>query len=164
MSETNYDSRPDTLDHIYNVSKTLEFFYSLLARRGIWHDDSKLRSPEKEIFDIYTPKLKGTTYGSDEYKQYLKEMQVALDHHYKVNRHHPEHFGEKGIKGMNLVDLVEMFCDWYAATKRHADGDIRKSIKFNQGRFGYSEDLEQILQNTVELLEEKYNVSTSQTQ
>ncbi len=55
------------------------------------HDRSKTESPEVECFDEYTPKLKGATYGSDEYKQWLAEMKPALDHHYAANRHHPEH-------------------------------------------------------------------------
>ena len=123
----------------------------MLEHRGTIHDQSKLQSPEIEIFDEYTSRLKNTTYGSDQYKQYLKEMQVALDHHYTNNRHHPEHF--ESISSMNLIDIVEMLCDWKAATLRHADGDIRKSIEINQERFGFSDELKQILINTVEILE-----------
>jgi hypothetical protein len=50
-----------------------------------------------------------------------------------------------------------MLCDWIAAVKRHADGDIGKSITNNQGRFGISPQLSQIFRNTVtqlRLLEE----------
>jgi hypothetical protein len=64
-----------------------------------------------------------------------------------MNRHHPEHF-ENGIRGMNLIDLIEMFCDWYAATQRHNDGDIIMSIEINQKRFEYSDDIKAILKNT----------------
>jgi hypothetical protein len=35
-----------------------------LLNRAMVHDDSKLESPEKEMFDKYTPLLKETTYGS----------------------------------------------------------------------------------------------------
>ncbi len=48
---------------------------------------------------------------------------------------------------------VELLCDWKTATLRHADGDINKSIEFSAKRFGMSEQLVQILRNTVELLE-----------
>lgn len=147
------DQRSKTIEHIAEVGKNLEILANELHYRSLLHDQSKLENPEKEIFDEYTPKLRGTTYGSDEYKSYLSEMKVALDHHYAANRHHPEHF-ENGIRGMNLVDLVEMFCDWLAATKRHADGDILKSIELNQKRFGYSDDLKSILNNTAELMRE----------
>lgn len=194
-----YDSTADTKAHIDEVGTLLSEASDSLLRRAALHDRSKLHSPEKEIFDEFTPKLRATTYGSDEYKEFLARMKVALDHHYAVNSHHPEHYrwrcgvcrrsfsdqqapaepdheGRRfcpnclppgasiiyecelfeevkyGIRGMNLLDLLEMFCDWTAATKRHADGDIRKSIKLNQKRFGYSDDLKQILLNTVENL------------
>lgn len=68
------------------------------------------------------------------------------------NSHHPE-FYENGICGMNLLDLVEMLCDWKAATLRHNDGDIRRSIEINQKRFGYSDELKQILLNTLQFIE-----------
>lgn len=115
------------------------------------HDMSKLSSPEIEIFVEYTPKLAGSTYGSEEYKRFLTEMKPALDHHYAVNRHHPEHF-DNGVNDMNLLDLLEMLCDWKAATMRHNDGDIVKSIEYNKDRFGLSDQLTQILMNSVNLL------------
>lgn len=147
-----YDSKNDTLEHIKNVRKYIDFCIGVLEYKAQIHDESKLIEPEKEIFDIYTPKLKNSTYGSDEYKQFLEEMKVALDHHYKKNRHHPEHF-ENGINDMNLIDLVEMLCDWKAASKRHLDGDIYKSIEMNKNRFNYSDQLEKIFKNTINLLE-----------
>ena len=117
------------------------------------HDLSKLEEPEKSIFDKFTPKLKSSTYGSDEYKAHLKEMSIAIDHHYKNNRHHPE-FHENGISDMNLVDLIELLCDWKAASERHVDGDIRESIRINSTRFGIEPQLVRILLNTVDYLNE----------
>jgi len=49
---------------------------------------------------------------------------------------------------MDLLDLVEMLCDWKAATERHKDGDLLRSIEQNQKRFLYSDELKQILINT----------------
>ena len=144
----NYDSSADTLLHIKRVGNFLHKVSMELLARADNHDGSKLRSPEKEIFDIYTPKLKGTTYGSEEYKGYLKEMNKALDSHYALNHHHPEHY-EDGINDMDLIDLIEMICDWRAATERHADGDIRTSIIKNAERFKISPQLEKILHLTV---------------
>jgi len=143
-----YNSFDDTMNHIEKVTIYIGKIIEGLIYRGAVHDRSKLSDPEKEIFDIYTPKLKDVTYGSDKYKEYLKEMKIALDHHYSQNRHHPEYF-ENGIKDMDLLDLIEMICDWYAASQRHAKGDIMKSIEMNQERFGYSDELKQILKNTI---------------
>ena len=144
----------ETLQHITEVQAGISRIMFLLLDRRVNHDASKFSKEEKPIFMEYTPKLKETTYGSDEYKQFLAEMKPALDHHYAQNSHHPEHF-PNGVDGMNLVDLVEMFCDWYAATKRHADGDIMKSIETNTIRFKLSPQLANILRNTVELLKGK---------
>lgn len=100
------------------------------------------------MFTKFTPRLKGMTYGSDEYKQCLAEMGPGLRHHYAANRHHPEHH-VGGIDGMNLFDVLEMFIDWTASSRRHADGDINRSIEINRGRFAMSDQLVKIFQNTV---------------
>jgi hypothetical protein len=146
-----YDSTEETLTHISQVQNYINTVIEELKERAENHDKTKLGPFEKPIFDKFTPMLKNTTYGSEEYKDHLSNMQVALKHHYSHNSHHPEH-SEKGISGMTLIDLVEMICDWQAATKRHADGDIMKSIELNQKRFGYSDEMKSILENTVNFL------------
>lgn len=146
-----YDSRPDTREHIDAVGDRIYEVIVELQARAQWHDDSKLLSPEVEVFDEMTPKLKESTYGSDEYKGFLEKMKPALDHHYANNSHHPEHY-ENGIDGMSLLDLVEMLCDWKAATERHDDGSIYRSLSINKDRFNISDQLYQILINTVKEL------------
>lgn len=152
LAYTQEQCKKDTKDHINQVREFLLIMLNELSERAINHDKSKLESPEIEIFTEYTPKLKDSTYGSEEYKGFLKEMNVALNHHYANNSHHPEYYTE-GIRGMDLLDIVEMFCDWKAATMRHADGDIYKSIEYNQKRFGYSDDLASIFRNTARLFD-----------
>lgn len=142
-----YDSRADTLLHIKRVAQLLTEAASELIRRANVHDASKLESPEKELFDKFTPKLKNCTYGSDEYKQFIKELKPALDHHYARNSHHPEHY-KAGIKDFDLFDLIEMFFDWKAASERHADGNIYKSININKKRFNINEQVCTIFTNT----------------
>lgn len=148
VKEEKYDSALATEEHINMVNKIGNDVITKFSRRLHDHDESKLNSPEKEIFDEFTPKLKTSTYGSDEYKQFLLDMKPALDHHYSVNRHHPEYF-EHGINDMNLLDLLEMLIDWKAATLRHDDGDILKSLEINQKRFGYSNELKSLLLRTI---------------
>lgn len=147
MSEP-YDSKPETLEHIYRVRSLLNECSDHLRARGWDHDRSKLESPEKDAFDVLTPRLKGLTYGSDEYRASLKELKPALDHHYAHNSHHPEHYPD-GVAGMSLLDLVEMICDWKAATERHADGSMTKSLEHNKGRFGIDDQLASTIANTV---------------
>lgn len=146
-----YDSRPDTYEHISKVRGYLHNIAVMLIRRGHDHDRSKLEEPELSVFNEYTPKLRDSTYGSDEYKSFLEGMGAGLKHHYEVNDHHPEHF-LLGIHGMNLIQLTEMLCDWKAATERHADGDLFRSIEQNQDRFGYGEEIRVLLHNTAQAL------------
>lgn len=143
-----YDSRPDTWVHIVRVRDLLSEVAKNVIHRADAHDRSKLVEPELSIFNEYTPKLKDSTYGSDEYKGFLVGMGEALKHHYAANSHHPEHY-ENGIRGMSLLDLIEMLVDWKAATERHADGNLLRSVEQNQERFGYSDELKSILLATV---------------
>jgi hypothetical protein len=187
-----YESKFKTLRHIETVRNYLNCIIKELLDRSVNHDQSKLQSPEAEIFEIYTHKLKDCTYNSDEYKQFLVDMKPALDHHYEHNRHHPEHnynwvcntcftvykryykghdYGyslkpnvceicgnshfstEPDISQMTLIDLIEMLCDWKASTLRHKDGDIFKSLEINKKRFNISDQLYNILKNTMCLIE-----------
>ena len=142
-----YNSIPDTNKHIDEVRKRIDEVQRDLSKRFYQHDKSKLEEPELSMFDEYTPKLRDSTYGSDEYKQFLVGMGEGLAHHYEVNDHHPEHF-PGGIEDMNLVQLIEMLCDWKAATMRHADGDLEQSIEQNAERFGYGNKMKKLLLNT----------------
>jgi hypothetical protein len=145
------DERFKTLRHIEAVRNHLNACVRELLTRAERHDQSKMQELERELFDELTPLLRGSTYGSDEYKGFLKRLEKPLAHHYANNRHHPEHFPD-GIGGMNLIDLLEMICDWKSSGLRHADGDIFKSIEINQKRFGYSDELKRLLVNTAEWL------------
>lgn len=147
-----YDSRPDTYAHIAEVRRLMLLATGDLTRRAHVHDQSKLESPEVEVFDRVTPRLKEVTYGSDEYKPSLAEMGEGLKHHYEHNDHHPEHHSH-GIISMNLMQLLEMVCDWMAASKRHPDGDPIRSIDQNATRFKYGPEVIHLLMNTVYALQ-----------
>jgi len=173
----------ETQKHIDTVKRAIGVVIVALQKRAATHDLSKLNSPEVEILTEMTPKLAGSTYGSNEYIGFLKEMKPMLDHHYSHNRHHPEYFkifvcthcnseyiDEKpkrcefcqleefredfDFSRMNLIDLIEMFCDWKAATLRHDNGDLNKSITFNTGRFEINKQLVKIFENSVSLFED----------
>lgn len=148
MEEKKYDSAKDTSEHKKRVGQLMAKICENLIERAIKHDNSKLESTEKEYFDIYTPLLKKLDYGSKEYKESLEKLDLALKHHYEHNSHHPE-FYKKGIDDMSLLDIVELFADWKAATERHDTGDIEKSIEINQKRFNISKQLCNIFRNTV---------------
>jgi len=112
--------------------------------RGIVHDNSKFRLDECEGFFSARP-LKDLKYGTKKYDKNLEEIE-ELKLHYARNSHHPN-FYKKGIKGFDLADLCEMFCDWLAAVRRTNKGDINKSISVNKKRFEMSDDLTSIFKN-----------------
>jgi hypothetical protein len=146
-----YDSYVDTLAHIRRVQELVKQVNAESMLQVEVHDASKLCDAEKKVFDEFTPKLKGSTYGSEEYNGFLASMKPALDHHYACNRHHPEHHKE-GVDGMTLIDVIEMYCDWKAATERHENGSMEKSIQYNAGRFKIGQQLTGIFENTRQLL------------
>lgn len=146
----------ETIRHIEKVRKYIRFFTDRLTTRGINHDRAKLESPEVELFAEYTPKLASVEYNSDEYKECLSGLKTALDHHYALYRHHPEHFPQ-GINDMNLIDIIEMLADWKAASERQHDGNLMKSIEINAQRFNIDGQLKRILLNTAKILDEENN-------
>lgn len=147
MDKNETEFELSTIKHIQEVQKLMLYFAGEIIKRATIYDKSKLEEPERELFSKYTSKLFNITYGSEEYYSYFKELKPALDHHYRNNSHHPEYY-INGIEDMDLMDVVEMFCDWSAATKRHKDGDIISSINKNKDRFKMSEQLVNILYNS----------------
>jgi hypothetical protein len=144
---TNYE----TMRHIERVRNLLGIVIVDLLRRASEHDQSKLESPEVEAFTEFTPKLAESTYGSPEYEEFRRKMAPALAHHYSRNSHHPEHWKD-GVNDMSLLDILEMLLDWKAASERHHDGNVLKSIEKNADRFGLSPQLVRILENTAKTL------------
>lgn len=146
-----YDSTNDTVRHIMTVQSRISEVISRLQQRALWHDQSKLAPPEKEGYDKLTAQLQDLVYGSDEYRAALAEAQPVIEHHYQANSHHPEHY-PNGVAGMSLLDLVEMVCDWKAASARTKQGSIAQSLVHNKQRFGIDDQLASILENTVKEL------------
>lgn len=123
-----------------------------LYKRGWKHDLSKYRWVESSLLAQVIFKLKGTTYGSKEYNDFLKFLKPMTELHYKKNRHHPE-YHKNGIVDMTIIDKLEMIADWQAATQRHGNGDIFKSIEINQKRFGYDDKTKEWLISIAKILD-----------
>ncbi|MBK1661507.1 hypothetical protein E2C05_23385 [Paracraurococcus ruber] len=118
-----------------------------MLARGAAHDASKLVEPEKSGFDRVLPLLRGLSYGSAEYRALEAAEAGLVALHHANNSHHPEHYGNRGIAGMDLFDLVEMLCDWIAAAERHPADGVRLDI--NVERHGIEPQLASILANTL---------------
>ena len=144
----NESCKAETYKHIFEVAKNLNVFISEILERGQNHDSSKLIEPELSGFAVNTEKLSETNYGTKEYQNLLSSLDDTIKHHHANNRHHPEHF-KNGVEDMDLVDIVEMLCDWKAASERTKNGNIFQSIDYNSSRFGINNQLRKILENTI---------------
>jgi hypothetical protein len=69
----------ETWTHINKVQFYLNLFIKELLDRGNDHDQSKLESPEVELFTELTDKLAETTFGSKEYDEFKAQLGPALD-------------------------------------------------------------------------------------
>jgi hypothetical protein len=140
------DSRADTLAHIHLVRDRIEEFVAALLARGRIHDASKFDPAEKPLLDEVLPLLGDIPYGTPEFRALEDRARPALEHHYRRNPHHPEHHRD-GIAGMDLVDLVEMICDWMAAAARGPQDGV--NLAYNVKQFGIEPQLAAILANTL---------------
>lgn len=138
----------ETYKHTRTVRNNLDIFIKELIDRGQHHDDSKFVEPELSGFAENTEKLSKAEYGTQQYRDLLTELKPTIEHHYSKNRHHAE-WHKNGINDMDLVDILEMLCDWKAATERVKNGNLRKSVEINAERYDICPQLRKILENTV---------------
>jgi hypothetical protein len=126
-----FDSRISNYEHIATVREYMLRAVYRLMMRAHDHDLSKLVEPEKSVFDEYTPKLKASSYQSDEYRAFLDGMAEGLRHHYSVNTHHPEHFektrewrsvvGYEGfyeVSSLGEVRSLDREIEWNGTTRK----------------------------------------------
>jgi hypothetical protein len=67
----------------------------------------------------------------------------------RVRPHGPVHF----LSQMNLIEILEMVCDWIGASQRNGSKtDIYKGLEINKERFKINDQLFSIIMNTVEYL------------
>ncbi len=137
-----------TAIHKFWVSWYIGWFCFRMLWRSFIHDYTKYGMTESRGFFKVIDGLKTSTYGSKEYHAMIDEIKPSIEAHYKRWSHHPEHYENK-INGMNLEDLVEMWCDWKAAVRRHTDGELNKSIEHNKTRHNISEQVCSVLKNSI---------------
>lgn len=89
---SDYDSTPDTREHIGKVQGRIHECTNNLIVRASRHDASKLVEPEKSAYDnlMRFKSSHDMVYGSPDYAEGLKILGPALDHHYQANSHHPQ--------------------------------------------------------------------------
>lgn len=105
---------------------------------------------KKEIIDYIKKELQLRKIYHDKFL--IKEIDIenlkTLNIHYFNTRHHPEYF-EKCIRGMNILDVTEMFCDWCAICKMYEE-DIFKTIESKEQEYKTGKTLTRVLKNTAD--------------
>jgi len=148
MKKTIYNA-VHIIKHKFWVFYFISKFCCKLFWRGIVHDMSKFYPKDFCKVKHHIKDLTNTSYGTKEYNVILAKMKSSTIHHWKHNRHHPQHY-ENGFKDMTALDRIEMMCDWVAATKKHDDGDIVFSLEIGQNKFQYTDKEKEILQSYVD--------------
>jgi hypothetical protein len=134
------------IHHIQLVQQHMTIAIATLMARTISHDYSKYSKEEIGLV-LGKPSFDKFEYMSKEERAALESVKDSLVYHYARNSHHPE-FYKNGIDGMTLLDLLEMACDWKAASEMSANGSFEQSVEYNKERFGLSDQLVNILLNT----------------
>ena len=114
--------------HRLLVAKALHAVADELVSRARDHDWSKLLEDEFSFTIMARDLFDNVPFGTDEYetaRQKLLENGKGLNNHYARNTHHPEFFADKDGT-MNLIDIIEMVCDWWAS---HADNAYMPASK-----------------------------------
>lgn len=140
------------LEHKRLVAQYLQKATTALFQRAVEHDYSKFAAEEFEPFAANQESFATIPYGTEEYRAALRRVKPAIQHHYAANRHHPEHWAN-GVNDMDLLDVVEMVCDWIAASQR-VPGDTLK-LESLQERFKIEPQLLGIIEHTVTYLMEQ---------
>lgn len=159
----------ETVNHI-NGDKTDNYFLNLewcsCSEQLIHAYENNLKQPSiKYVVECEELNLK--TFGCLEMEKELRNLgydKASISSIWRCINHGGTHLdlefiGSKfetwmnsPVNDMNLLDVLEMLIDWKAASTRHNNGNIRKSIEHNANRFGLSPQLVKIMENTIEYL------------
>ena len=98
-----------------------------LKKRAELHDQSKYKKIEKKGYKIlswfYWHKKTLGDFPSLSQEQ-SRAIELAKQHHYQNNRHHPEFFQDVCL--MTKCDLEEMVCDWMAIALENTGSPRRR--------------------------------------
>lgn len=147
----------DTRKHQQWVAEQMIICAKRLLDRAVVHDASKFSDVERKAYvgPVWELNTRDVPYGSEEYKRLTAQMGEGWDHHKAHNTHHPEYnkvncpeFASDPFSGMDLFELMEMLCDWIAASKRRGNSPWLPIKRFSE-EMGLSHQLQCVLQNTL---------------
>lgn len=134
--------------HINRVQRWIFKFSQILKYRGLVHDKSKLEEPEFSEWKKMDEEPR-YLYGSEEYDEKIKRYKYLFEMHWSKNRHHPEYFKITGSPTVDLIDLIEMLCDWLGYRDNITYTEASELVRTQCKRYGFSEELQDLLLNTL---------------
>lgn len=111
-----------------------------LKKRGECHDASKFNLPERKpyIYLSWWHKCKNEGIDYNYPANVETEVNAAIEHHKKINLHHPE--SHKDVNDMELLDIVEMVCDWTAMAQEYRNKSCYSYAIENINNWSFSND------------------------
>ena len=148
--------------HIKAVRESLGYVIRDLQHEADTHDDSKFTKEELEYYAGYEQLPEGLEYGSEAYKQALKDLNVGVgtpgfNLHASRNDHHPEYYDcpEQGVTlaMMGFLPIIKMVCDWHGAMKAYGNKqDWLESVEYNINRFDFNDNQIWLIKEVAEWL------------
>lgn len=165
-----------TKEHIERVRRCLAVVAAAkpeyaddLNARGRVHDSSKF-GPEERIPYIWLTEFHRCRRAGQPFRYpdgMEDHVRVAIDHHMRTNRHHPEFHSDPN--DMSEVDLIEMVCDWTAMSQEFdqdggsargwADKTIGHRVQFDDGKRQFVYDLIALLDSRLASISSDGNAS-----
>ena len=139
------------------IQDSLRGIAQMLERRGDLHDLSKFSDEEFSGFRNINHAARGNKYGSPEYRKALEAIGGeggAFEYHVERNRHHPEYFLNQ--TEMSFIDIIEMVCDWHAASVVYGNSTLRESLDAHRERFNLSLEQWWLVRQVVQWLENEH--------
>ena len=143
-------------DHTFGVRSRVTRICTALMTRAITHDNSKYSENELDDHISMAEEMDGIKYGTDAYYAIKRKYETLSAEHFANNRHHPEHH-PNGLNDMNLVDVIEMLCDWLTGSE-NTGTPVERSLEINEKRYNVSPQLMKLLRNTIRDFETKKGV------
>ncbi|MGH7274768.1 MAG: DUF5662 family protein [Nitrospiria bacterium] len=120
------------------VRRNLSKLAKALEARALIHDMSKLELDELAGFVEIQQIARNHKIDSPEYKASLAARL-------------PEYYPD-GIRDMSLLDLIEMVCDWEAASKTYGKTSLAESLPIQKERFKVTDEQYHLIQLIAEEL------------
>lgn len=120
--DSNKYFRNDIITHKRKIFKNMQIMSNELMDRAFEHDNDKIENDVVyNIYNIHCQTQRSIPFGSKERIEFEgTTMKEGIDLHIMLNRHHLYNTrNELTFEDANLLDYLEILCDWVAAMGRH---------------------------------------------